>query len=277
MKKLLLFIMSLLLLSGCEDFGPNKYELKKADNKLIRLNKKTGEMIVLNGNNILKIDDHYIKSKTKEIEDLHKPIFFNKRAFPESKGLMKTNLALKWIDNKILYQYIIYPYDEDIYQSFKKGSDSLTIQFIDIDGFEIKSATVTLSALIRSVDDAGTPNAWSYDGSLSCDQELFQLIKDVSPQWRFSKELRSSIRKHATRLEKELKNLNDKLTSLINDGEIVGVIKGNGDYSIKNTYGKDIDVAKDNLTYIKYIVNHKEEFKFIEPDKESLLNSSSNQ
>lgn len=273
MKKIIVLVLILFAVSSCEQSELNKYELKNVDNKIIRLNKKTGEMIVIDGTEITKIDDQFIQKNLLEKYSIYKPRYFNKRAFPESKGLMKADLALKWRDNKIFYRYTIYPYNEKVYESF--GSDSITIQFTDIDGFTVKSVTVSLNSLSRIVNDEGIPNAWSYEGSFSCNKELFQQMKEVSPQWRFSKELKLAIHNYSKILKKEMKSLNNKLVSSIKNAEIYGIIKDDGNYSIKNKYGTDIEVLKDDTTYIKYILEHKEEFKYVQVDKESISESSS--
>lgn len=275
MKRMILFIFILLATSSCDQLELNKYEFKWVENKLMRFNKKTGEMIVLSGNEITKIDNEFIREKTREKEAIHKTKQFNNRAFPSSRGFMKSDLSIKWRDNKILYRYTISPCDNKVEKVFREGLNSITIILVDSDMFEVKSIKVYLDSLTRIVDDEGGLISCTYEESTSCGGELYQLINDVKYQWVFSDELNSAIQIFSKQLENENKSLNIQLSASIKNGEVNGTIKNDDSYVIKYTNGEELKFSRDESFFIKYVLENKEEFKVpIEKAKQSDKNIS---
>jgi hypothetical protein len=200
------------------------------------LNTKSGEIVVFGRDGIQKYDEEYIRQRYQQNSELGNLKTEDKKTFPESNNQMWTKLKYKWRNDKILFQYTFGPYSDDLHKRMKDSFSSITLTFIDKDGFDVASQRIKLNSLIRVVDENGNPNLWRKEGEIPCSKDDYELIEAYSTPWSFTKELRDAIAKHSVKVKKEREENLATIKKLITDGEILGKVEGDSLY-IKNKNG----------------------------------------
>ncbi|MBC8526230.1 MAG: hypothetical protein H8D22_05070 [Candidatus Cloacimonetes bacterium] len=252
MKTFLIIVFTLLII-GCQQ--NDKYQIVTAETKIFRLNKNTGEIVVISKDGIQKYDDKYLEQDS-ELNQLRKD---EERFFPESSKEMWSTLSYKWRNNKILFKYKFGPYSEILHKKFDEGINSVTLIFDDEDGFEIASTKIMLSSLTRVVGDDGNPEYWSYEDYVKCSKDDYLLIKDWSLPWIFTKSLKSSIRGVAKELSKKYRINLDKIKNLIKNEIILGKIDGDNLFIKSRTGYMPLEKK-----LVPYIIKNAEEFGMLQ-------------
>lgn len=198
---LVLVICSFLMLSGCDQFlSKEKFQIIIKDDIFIRLNKETGETILLNKDGkVINVDD-IIANKANLDQSPTKLKTDKTMTFPGSSEMWAT-LQYKWVDSKLLFRYEFGPYAEGIDKERVESSDSFIVKFQDADGFDVLESRIQLADLIRTMGNKNSPSHWNYESKISCDKKDFNQIAYYSPQWSFSKKMSQQI----TQLDKDLK------------------------------------------------------------------------
>lgn len=262
MKKLsiIVIVACCLMATACDqDKKSPKFQLLTAGKNIYRLNTQSGEIIVFSQNGIKKYDDDYISKALQKESGLSQLKTDKSKTFPESNGQMWTILSYKWRNDKILYRYTFGPYSGKLQKALNDFSSSITLNFLDKDGFPVVTQIISLSSLIRIVDEDGRPLYWQKEGKISCSKDDYLLITSNSISWSFSKSLRESVNNYAKILEKEHRENWDKLKELIKSGKILGKIKGDNIFiKRENGYKK---LNRKDYTLVELILKNAELIK----------------
>jgi hypothetical protein len=192
MKRIIIVIFCLFLF-GCDQFPiSKKYDLTIKDDTLIRFNEQTGEIVIVKKDgNLIKVDNAFINKAN--LSEAPSELKTNKNLnFPMSSKMWST-LKYKWRNENILFRYEFGPYSDEIQSEMVNNSNSITIVFVDEDGFDIIKERILLSDCLRTIGDNNLPSYWSYKGKVSCDKKNFDLLSYYSQQWRFSDKLDQKI------------------------------------------------------------------------------------
>lgn len=212
MRKLLIcFPVILLLVTACDD--SNRFELSKdASGRTIRLDKKTGEIALLEGNQLQALKDPKVQVLNKaKLEELAKPkdweglenpnlgVFFNFKTAWRDGEMFYTLDVNDLIRRKLLFDSL---FEKD--EQLKKKADAkyaaikpedvsarlnrailhipFTFQLYDENGTMLRQETV--SKFVRIVDERGLTTSYKIESSLPLSAELYQQLRRFTVQWR---------------------------------------------------------------------------------------------
>jgi hypothetical protein len=213
-----------LFLASCDQMpftNKTRYEIFIEKDGIIRLNKETGEILIVSNNgelfniNEAKID----KSPTEvvEIKDF---------GFPGSKQ-MWGKLAYKWKNGQLMFRYEFGPYVESFHKSLYETNPEFTLIFTDKDFFTIVDKTISFwnqsNKITRIVGIEGEPSYLSYENSIECDKHDFLGVKNESYTWSYTDEFRQVLKEVDQKIEEQnagLKNSIDEKTNNISEDEI---------------------------------------------------------
>jgi hypothetical protein len=267
MKQIVILVTLCALLVGCNQQKEEKpkYEMLNAGPDVYRLNTTSGEIVVFGRDGIQKYDDEYIRQRYQHKSALSDLKTDDQQTFPESDGQMWAKLKYKWRNDKILFQYTFGPYSDDLHNEFRNSSSSITLTFIDKDGFDVVSQAVRLDSLMRIVDETGNPSLWQKEGEISCSKDDYKLIEAYSAPWSFSKEVKSAIAKHGEKVKKQRQENLATLKKFITDGKILGKIEDDSMF-LKTKDGFD-KIEQSDHERIEFIVKNTELIRLLQGEK----------
>ena len=170
-----------LLLVGCD--SKESWDLVTASNGLVyRINKKTGEVSLVAGAQITKLDE-FRGPKT----DPAKKSYVRDWPVQTVKSLGDISLRLKttWRDGKLHYILSVSP----ISSSLQKARETpysearFNMAFYDADGFELFTLPVKISEMSEVVDDAGKAQSMRATGSTACSVETYEALAVSGIGW----------------------------------------------------------------------------------------------
>lgn len=170
----------LLLLSACEK--PNRYELVKVEQGLIRLDRVTGDMVgIADEGAILQIDIPKIENigptPARRLGELK---------LPAGSKTLKVSVVVRWKNGRMDYRIHLSPAVDSLSAlNSTNASDVLDILVVDKDGFLIRKLSPVFSFATTTTDHAGR-RILSYEGSVGIMRSDYDLIDSVAAQWRFS-------------------------------------------------------------------------------------------
>jgi len=259
MKKLHIIaaIACIFMVTACDqDRKSPNFQLLTANKKVYRLNTQSGEIIVFSRSGIKKYDDNYIAQAFQRESGLSK-LRTDKKTFPESNGHMWARLSYKWRNDNILYRYSFGPYSDELQKALNDFSSSITIEFLDKDGFPVVTQNISLSSLTRIIDENGKPTFWQKEGKISCSKDDYLLITSTSTPWSFTKSLRETVKKCTKALKKVHEENWKKLRALIKSGKLMGKVENDNLYLLeKDGSYKKID-PKD-YAYVEFLIKNPE-------------------
>lgn len=164
----LFVLLSCLILASCGSkdfpFGDDEYETVVHQGELYVINRRTGEIARVQGN------DLQIIRSTRS--NAHRPSQHSLRfdhKFGEKRVIRVTGMV-KEIGNKVKIRGVVTPYILGL--DTEREEVFFRIEFAETDGFKIGGISVFGSDLTTSVDETGSPLAFSFqkDASISIDQ-----------------------------------------------------------------------------------------------------------
>ena len=256
---------SLLVASCDQDKHSPKYQVLTANNNIYRVNTQSGEITVFTHNGIKKYDDYYIDQALQEESKLSQLYTEDGKTFPESNGQMWTKLYYKWRNNRILYRYSFGPYSDEIQKALVAEEDefrpiedgpksSVTLKFLDKDGFPVVYDYFHLSSSTRIVDEHGSPTCWEKGGEIPCSKDDFMLITSNSVSWDFGKSSEEAIKRYAKVLKKKHADNWSRLKELIKSGKIMGKVEG--DNLFYESRGRYTEVDKKNYALVESLLKN---------------------
>jgi len=173
-----------ILLIGCgSKQSVETWDLVTTSNGLVyRINKKTGEVSLVAGAQVTKLDE--LSEQKKEGA---KKSYLRNWPAQSVKHLGDLSLRLKttWRDGKLHYILTVSPYSSQI-QKQRETSFSearFIINFYDSDGFELFSLPVKLSEMTGVVDDTGKIGSMQANGSVVCSVDTYEALGDSGIGW----------------------------------------------------------------------------------------------
>lgn len=209
---------SFLFIASCDQMpftNKARYEIFIEKNGIIRLNKETGEiLIVSNDGELFNINEAKIdKSPTEIVENTN-------FGFPRSKK-MWGKLAYKWKSGRLMFRYEFGPYTESFYQSLYEAKPEFTLIFTDKDFFKIVDKTISFwnqsDKITRIVGDEGETSYLSYENSIECDKQTFLEIKNVTYSWNYSEEFHQVLKDVDKIIEKQNSALDKTINEILKD------------------------------------------------------------
>lgn len=192
MKKLYLPLLLIIIL-GCEQ---DKFQMVKGgDGRTYRLNKRSGEMSLINANEIIPLETPQSK-EIKQILDktLENPINWEVIQIPGKN--LNVKLITSWREHRLYYQLIVFPYTslEGIYNKKENEpsyglSYGFTIELVDKNGFVIKSIPISLWFMTKTVDNVGEPIQVSINSNIELSKSEYKAIASYAPAWALDMEL----------------------------------------------------------------------------------------
>lgn len=192
MEKLYLPLLLIIIL-GCEQ---DKFQMVKGgDGRTYRLNKRSGEMSLINENEIIPLETPQSK-EMKQILDttLEDPIDWGAIQIPGKN--LNVKLITSWREGKLYYQFIVSPYAslEGIYNK-KENEPSyglnygFTMELVDKNGFVIKSIPISLWFMTKTVNNIGEPIQVSINSNIELSSSEYKAITSYTPIWSLDMEL----------------------------------------------------------------------------------------
>jgi hypothetical protein len=181
-------VMFSILLSSC---GGDRFELKEDKHgRTVRLDKRTGEVVLIEDDQMIAIKTPAQLEKERELErkkyESHsKPISRDTLNIPQAQ-IDSAFLTTKWVENELIYRLTIMPIPEQ-YTQYNGISDPYIINFIDSTGFEITQRNVSKSDFHRLTDSTGVASAIQTEGKIECSAREYMSIFKWSLSWRTRK------------------------------------------------------------------------------------------
>ena len=173
-----------MLLAGCDSKqSAESWDLVTASNGLVyRINKKTGEVSLVAGAQVTRLDE--LREQKKEGA---KKSFLKEWPVQSVKHLGDLSLRLKttWRDGKLHYILTVSPYSSQI-QKQRDASFSearFIINFYDTDGFELFDLPVKISEMTEVVDDTGKTGSMQANGSAICSVDTYEALGASGIGW----------------------------------------------------------------------------------------------
>jgi hypothetical protein len=212
MKKtlyILPFFLILFSITACDRLQSNKYEFSKdLTGQTIRLDKQTGEMVIINGNKMERvrteeevaiekeeekrklIEEKQEAESKKNTEQFNLQIISRKINWKSSKvpllGGIDLGLATSWTNGKINYKFTI---DGSDFELLKKARDNnysnayFNINFEDANGFKTFSINVPIKQMTQTVNENNKILGYVISDSTIVRQETYQSLASWSATW----------------------------------------------------------------------------------------------
>jgi hypothetical protein len=207
--KLIALILPTFLLLGCDRLLGNNYEFSKDGNgQSYRLDKRTGEMMIINGDHFERVkseeESRVEQLKIKEEKEKEKQEIAEKKKTEENQifllGLKKTwgtvtlskygdmniKLVTSWQNGKVYYKLTASGGELDKLNTQRDNyyvRPQFIINFIDYKGFKIESIIVPLKSMTRTIGPNSTTLGFEISESAFMRQEIYQNISEWSLSW----------------------------------------------------------------------------------------------
>lgn len=178
-------VLSTLGFASCEN---NRYELQKDDSgRIIRLDKKTGDVVVIEGDKTVKVksqkEQEAEERTTKAIlTDLAKPKEWPSQEIPEL-GVFSTVMITSWREGLLYYQLSMSPVPEKFETS--RSRSSFVVSFMDSSGFQIAMEDIDRAKVSKAVWDSDKGILLMVNSSIPCSAQIYKNISSWNLSWRF--------------------------------------------------------------------------------------------
>jgi hypothetical protein len=177
MKKtiLILLLPATLLIVGCK--RESEYELSTHGGTLYRLDKRSGQISVVEGSKIITLEEQTINitvlSKTKMWHNISL----------SQVDTVKLSLKTRWRDGNLYFIFTVRFRRQTMLQWYP-GVKHFSLKLHDSDGFIIIEKYITSDEMYRLVDEYGTYTGMEINSRIPCTAETYMLIKDWSCGWQ---------------------------------------------------------------------------------------------
>ncbi len=171
-------------LTGCDRAERKEtHELVNAGNGLFyRINKTSGEISLISGGQITKLDE-WQPGKKGELKESYMIDWPEKTL--SQVGDLKLELKTTWREGKMFYNFRVSPYAGRIETERDKTTSfaRFNVNFYDSDGFEILTLPIKLSEMIRRVDDKGKATSMIIQANTTLTVKTYEAISTWSVGW----------------------------------------------------------------------------------------------
>ena len=172
------------ILTGCDRAERKEtHELVNAGNGLFyRINKTSGEISLISGGQVTKLDEWQPGKKGKLKESYM--IDWPEKTLSQLDDL-KLELKTTWREGKMLYNFRISPCTDRIKTEREKTASyaRFNVNFMDSDGFEVLTLPIKLSEMIQRVDDKGKAMSMTMQANTTLTVETYEAISTWSVGW----------------------------------------------------------------------------------------------
>jgi len=175
----ILMTISCILFTGC---NRNRYELMEdKKGRVIRLDKETGEMAILMGDELVKVifakdpDPASEWALAKSMDWPFRPI--------KQIGADSVQVSTSWREGSVLYKFYVAPIPKK-YLSNPIPGVKFTVLFYDIAGFELLKVHIDRDDITKIVDSLGNEVGLSANGSVSCSRQIYSSFFTWNLNWR---------------------------------------------------------------------------------------------
>lgn len=181
--KATVFCVLLSLILGCEK--NSDFELTLQGGKLYRLDKRSGQVSVIEGSKILPLEE-----ATTDVAKDAILLLRNSKTWPQiflpQVDSLRLNLTTRWREGDIYFIFTVSPYNQrlrDAHQAYP-GSRNFKLRLLDEDGFVILEKQVDITDMARIVDQANSPTAMQFNSHVTCSAEVYLAIKQWTCVWQ---------------------------------------------------------------------------------------------
>lgn len=179
-----ILIVFTLFLLGCGE--SNRYEMTKdANGRTVRLDKKTGEVAVIENNQIAVLKNHKeVEQEAKKTSLLEAPKVWPVFDVPQLGGL-KAILTTVWRDDRLAYRFSVYPFTKKLETQLKKpfSTFGLKIGLYDDNGFKVTEIILPIVRLSQNVDDKGEVLGLSANDGIPLSSSSYTQISTWNIMW----------------------------------------------------------------------------------------------
>ena len=179
---IIIFIVLISLTAGCKG---ERYEMKEdRQGRIIRLDRRTGEVTVLEGDSLIQI------ISPKDLEKLSEAKSWPTETISQLGGI-KANLKTSWRKGQLYYLYSVSPASEkainikEFNEIFKRGrlGDHYFTMYLYKGGFNMMELRVPLVSMTSLVDVEGKTTKLERNGAISLSVENYQAARTWDVTW----------------------------------------------------------------------------------------------
>jgi hypothetical protein len=185
-SSILVAFFAVAALAGCSRDNA-RYEVVRTDKGVIRLDKKTGEMVAVSEYNVPSLIDTAALQEESEVD----PTLSVVKAFPDfrlpgAKKVVNIKIQYRWMKGRMDYRMTVLPYLEELNAPLREKETSFTALLTDADGFEVRRFDAPFATLIKLVGASGKPEQWQAEDSFAISKSDFKRIVGITYTWRYS-------------------------------------------------------------------------------------------
>lgn len=206
------------------------FDMVGFDGKLVRLNRESGDLLVVDEKGISRFDQATMAhSKLVDFTyvDEEFPLGTKDGVFPESKGAFWQRIEYKLIGDQLKYKLEIGPYVEELYTALLQTTSSIRICFCDSDNFEVLNAIVLLKAPTRVSNDDGTVSHLIFEGEEECSKEIYEMVASVTVGWSYDDAFQTALKKSTDPARAIQDKQRKELQELFDNGVYTGSVSQN--------------------------------------------------
>lgn len=148
----------------------------------MRLDKKTGDIVVVDGERLVKPIN--AEDEAKVNVGLGQKKDWGSVDIPQLKGI-KINLSTTWIDGKLHYQIEASPGKAVESARSATLTNKFSILLYDAGGFKLVEISAPLFSMSRSVDEKGEALSFDMNDSVDCPVDTYKKIQSWNVLWNF--------------------------------------------------------------------------------------------
>ena len=172
---------------SCRGEG-ERFELREIDQSIVRLDRGTGEIHVLVGEELVRVRSQEevragVETERALKEHLSQPKQWDAVRI-EALG-SEASLKTKWRDGSMLFTFSIEPVPKDIDNNVQTTRDrAFVLIFHDKDLFQVAEYDLVRSDLVRLRDSGSAEGLIAY-GTVPCSSALYEEFADWGVRWSF--------------------------------------------------------------------------------------------
>ncbi len=187
----LLTFAGLLCLGSAGACSQERYQLQQdSSGRTIRLDKRTGEVAVIQGDRILPLQDPTQMRAETERRQRDDSVLGRARRWPRDSippiGVDSALLTTAYRNGAIYYRLVLKPIPRGYETASTKTTSSsglFEVRFLDEARLELVRTTISEERITRGLDDQGRLNALEINGFVNADRATYRQVSGWDLQW----------------------------------------------------------------------------------------------